>query len=355
MSTVPRTMKALVKYAAEPGSMEIREYPVPVPGPTEVLVKVKACGVDKGGDLYIWKSHPVMKFKVPVIVGAENCGEVAAVGSAVQDWKPGDRVTSEVVIGKDGGGKGSDGDTTYLFQAEKWDLGRNVDGGFAEYFVVDQRFLHAIPDTVNWRAATLFEMAAVVVRNLLEVVQIPRDQVVAIIGPGPIGQISAQIVWALGGTPVIFGLERDAERFALAASMGLREHVVVDSPDFDEQLARYGGTFKYVVEASGGTNAIPLAIQLSATQGTVAVIGGNASDTTISSGWFLMKELTVKGSYAHTWSSWEKVAELAGSGALDLEPLYTGSYSLDDWEEAFHKVDTDPSIIKVGLCPGELI
>lgn len=355
MTTVPQSMRALVKYAAEAGSMEIRDHPVPVPGPTEVLVKVKACGVDKGGDLYIWKSHPVMKFRVPVIVGAENCGEVAAVGSEVHDWKPGDRVTAEVVIGKEGGGKGSDGDTTYLFQAEKWDLGRNVDGGFAEYFVVDQRFLHAIPDSVSWRAATLFEMAAVVVRNLLEVVQIPREQTVAIVGPGPIGQISAQIVRALGGRPVIFGLQRDADRFALASSLGFDEHVVVDSPDFDARVARYGGTFMYVVEGSGGVNAIPLAIQLASAQGTVAVIGGNAAETTISSGWFLMKELTLKGSYAHTWSSWEKVAELAGSGALDLESLYTGSYSLDDWEEAFHAVDTDPSLIKVGLCPGELI
>ncbi|WP_170154389.1 zinc-dependent alcohol dehydrogenase [Protaetiibacter intestinalis] len=348
-------MKALVKYAAEAGSMEIREYPVPVPGATEVLVKVKACGVDKGGDLYIWKSHPVMKFRVPVIVGAENCGEVAAVGSAVMDWNPGDRVTAEVVIGKEGGGKGSHGDTAYLFQSEKWDLGRNVDGGFAEYFVVDQRFLHAIPDSVSWRAATLFEMAAVAIRNLLEVVQIPRDRRVAIIGPGPIGQISAQIVRWLGGTPVIFGLERDADRFALASSLGFREHVIVDRPDFDAQVARYGETFPYVVEASGGVNALPLAIQLASVQGTVAVIGGNAAETPVSSGWFLMKELTMKGSYAHTWSSWEKVAELAGSGALDLEPLYTGSYSLEDWEVAFREVDTDPSIIKVGLCPGELI
>ncbi|WP_157157585.1 zinc-binding dehydrogenase [Diaminobutyricimonas sp. LJ205] len=349
------TMKALVKFDSSPGHMEIRDLPIPKPGPHEVLIRVKACGVDRGGDLYIWKSDPAMRFKIPVVVGAENCGEVAAVGEAVADWHVGDRVVSEVVVGKDGGGKGSS-DAAYLFQEERWDIGRNVDGAFAEYFAVHERFVHAIPDNVSWRAATLFEMAAVVVRNLVEVVGIPASGHVAVIGPGPIGNIAAQVVKASGATPVLFGMQRDVERFEIASSVGVTEHLIVDAPDFKEQLAhRFPNGFPLVVEGSGGQNAMSLALDLAASQGTIAMIGGSTKESTVNWVTLLLKELKIQSTYAHTWSTWELTAKMAAAGKLNLEPLVSKAYPLEDWETAFQEVDTSMDVLKVAICPGELI
>jgi threonine dehydrogenase-like Zn-dependent dehydrogenase len=348
-------MRALVKFSAEVGAMEVRRVPVPEVGPNDVLVSVKACGVDRGGDLYVWKSVPGMWFNIPVIVGAEQCGVVAAVGAEVTDWKPGDRVASEVIVGRYGGGKGSV-DASYLFQEEKWDLGRNLDGAFAEYFVTPERFVHAIPDNVSFRAATLYEMAGVATRGVVEVVKVPAGKTVAVIGPGPVGNIAAQLVKAQGSHPVLLGMSSDDYRLTLARDMGIDDQLVVDDPSFAETLkARFPKGFEYVIEASGGANALPLAIDIVAAQGVIGLIGGRFGETPILTNKLIVKQAVIQPSVAHTWSTWELVAKLSGEGKLNLEPLYTGSYSLEDWEAAFKRVDVDMALTKIGICPGELL
>jgi threonine dehydrogenase-like Zn-dependent dehydrogenase len=337
--------------------MEVREHPDPMCGPDQVVVAVKACGVDRGGDLYVWRSVPGMAYATPVVVGAENCGEIVEVGDGVQGWSVGDRVVSEVIVGSCArcalclSGR-------ELHCRGKQDLGRMVDGAFADYFATPARRLHRIPDSVSWRGAVLTEMAAVVGRNLLEEVRIAPGQRVAVVGPGPVGLMATQLAAASGASQVaIVGLASDSDRIALAASLGATASLVSDSADFAEQTAAtHPDGFDVVAECTGSASGIGTALALAAPHSTVAAIGTPLGKTTpVEWAQVAMKDLTIRGTYAHRWSTFESVLDLMGRGVLQTESLYTRSYDLADWETAFIAVDESRDLIKVGLCPGDLV
>jgi len=350
-------MRALVKVDRAPGHMEVREVPDPTPGPGEVVVEVKACGVDRGGDLYVWRSTPGMPFAVPVVVGAENCGTVVAVGRGVDSWRTGDRVVSEVIVGSCGQcARCLSGDDLHC--KDKRDLGRMVDGAFAEFFVTPATRLHRIPDSVSWRGAVLTEMAAVAARNLVERVVVRAGDRVAVVGPGPVGLIAIQLLAGIGASQVVaVGLTQDQYRLDLASSLGATDQMASDATEFADTMAeRYPLGFDVVAECTGSASGIGTALSLGAPHGTIAAIGTPVGKTTpVDWARVAMNDLTIQGTYAHKWTTFERVLQLMGSGRVVTDPLYTRSYPLAQWEQAFDAVDASQDLVKVGLCPGELI
>jgi 2-desacetyl-2-hydroxyethyl bacteriochlorophyllide A dehydrogenase len=346
-------MKALVKFDREPGNMELRTVPDPDPGPDEVVVAVRACGVDRGGDLYVWKSTPGMPFAVPVIPGAENCGEIVAVGSAVTDRKVGERVVSEVIV--DSCGRCAHchaGFTNHC--AEKVDLGRMIDGAYAEFFKVKASHVHRIPDGVSWKAAVLCEMAAVVAHNLVETIAIEPGDDFAVVGPGPIGLIAVQLAAAAGADRILaVGLERDAPRLALARELGATHTLASDAADYEAAVAEeFGEGFNVVAEGSGHPSGVATAIDLARPRGTLAAIGTPVGSS-VSLDWVQipLKSLRVQGTYAHLWSTWELVLRLMASGALKTERLTTREEPLENWQQAFEDAETDPEVVKIAVTP----
>jgi L-iditol 2-dehydrogenase len=346
-------MKALVKFDRAPGNMEVRTVPDPEPAPDEVVVAVRACGVDRGGDLYVWKSTPGMPFAVPVVPGAENCGEIAAVGSAVTGWKVGDRVVSEVIVD-------SCGRCAYCHAghpnhcAAKVDLGRMVDGAYAEFFTVKASHIHRIPDDVSFRAAVLCEMAAVVAHNLVETITIQPGDDFAVVGPGPIGLIAVQLAAAAGASRVLaVGLENDAPRLALARELGATHTLTSDSEDYvDSIAAEFGDGFHVVAEGSGHPGGVATAIDLARPCGTLAAIGTPVGSS-VSLDWtqIPLKSLRVQGTYAHLWSTWELVLKLMADGALRTEQLCSREEPLERWQEAFEDAENDRGVVKIAVTP----
>ena len=87
-------MKALVKYDAAPGNMEIRDVPEPSAGPGQIKIKVKVAGIC-GSDLHIYHSDIAIPVNPPVTTGHEFSGVIAEVGEGVEGFQAGDRVVSE--------------------------------------------------------------------------------------------------------------------------------------------------------------------------------------------------------------------------------------------------------------------
>src|ERR1700710_306961 len=85
---------AVVNYAPEKGSVELREVPRPVIGPDDVLLEVAAVGVC-GSDLHQWTADHSWPVNYPVVLGHEFAGHIVELGSRVTGWKEGDRVVSE--------------------------------------------------------------------------------------------------------------------------------------------------------------------------------------------------------------------------------------------------------------------
>ncbi|HHY93872.1 MAG TPA: alcohol dehydrogenase catalytic domain-containing protein [Firmicutes bacterium] len=344
-------MKALVKYARGPGHMEVREVPDPVPAPDEVVVRVRACGIDKGADLWIVDDKPGMWYEVPVVVGAENCGEVVEVGSQVTNWRAGDRVCSEVIVGACGrcwyclSGN-------YLHCKEKQDLGRRLDGAFAEYFKVKARYLHRIPDSVSWEAAVLTEMAAVTAFNLLERTGVLPGDSVAVVGP--VGQIAVQMARAAGaGQVMLVGTAADQWRLNLAKELNPGLLAV---PDVDEAVATVpdltrGRGVDVAVDATGHPSGPATCLALVRSAGKIAAVGVPPGEAQVD--WFslVLREITAYGTYAHKWSSWELALELMGRGQVACDRLLTRMYPLEDWTAAFEEVRSSKELIKVALTP----
>ena len=350
-------MRAVVKYDRRPGHMELRELPDPVAAPGEVVVRVRACGVDRGGDLYVWRSTPGMPFAVPVVPGAENCGEVVEVGEGVEGWRAGDRVVSEVIVGSCGACAYCRGGHP-MHCPDRIDLGRAVDGAYAEYFAVPARHLHRIPDGVSFRAAVLTEMAAVAARNLAERTVIRPGDDVAIVGPGPVGLLSVQLAVAAGARSVaIVGLSQDGTRLELARRLGATHVLLSDAPDFAQALTEtHPDGFDVVAETSGAPAGVQVAIDLTRPLGTLAAIGTPVGRQ-VPVEWvaIALKGLTIHGTYAHAWSTWELVLEQMRRGVLTPERLVTHVLPLERWEEAFQTSADDPEAIKIAVTPGASI
>jgi L-iditol 2-dehydrogenase len=346
-------MKALVKFDRAPGNMELRTVPDPEPGRDEVVVAVRACGVDRGGDLYVWKSTPGMPFAVPVIPGAENCGEIVAVGADVTDRVIGERVVSEVIV--DSCGHCAQCRAGFINHCpEKVDLGRMIDGAYAEFFKVKAAHVHRIPDGVSWKAAVLCEMAAVVAHNLVETIAIKSGDDVAVVGPGPIGLIAVQLAAAAGADRVLaVGLERDAPRLALARELGATHTLCSDSADYEAALgAEFGDGFAVVAEGSGHPGGVATALRLARPRGTLAAIGTPVGSS-VALDWtqIPLKSLRIQGTYAHLWSTWELVLRLMGNGTLRTDLLTTRSEPLERWQQAFEDAEHSPDVVKIAVTP----
>jgi alcohol dehydrogenase, propanol-preferring len=138
---IPPTMRAMVLEA--PGSpLQLKEVPVPEPGPQQVLVRVQACGVCRT-DLHILDGE-LRKPKLPLIPGHQIAGSVVKKGAEVGQFEPGDRVGIPW-LGY------TDGTCRYCRRGQEnlcdnpLFTGYTIDGGFAEYAVADQRYCFPLP------------------------------------------------------------------------------------------------------------------------------------------------------------------------------------------------------------------
>ena len=93
---------AVVNYAREAGSVEVRQFEKPTIGADDVLVEVAAVGVC-GSDLHQWTSSHSWPVNYPVVLGHEFAGTIVETGSSVTQWTEGDRIASETaaVINED--------------------------------------------------------------------------------------------------------------------------------------------------------------------------------------------------------------------------------------------------------------
>ncbi len=349
-------MKALVKYAHGPGNMEVREVPKPVAGPGEVLIKVACCALDRGGDGYVWQSTEGMRFNVPVTGRAEAffCGDYLFISPL-----HGDAAKFSAACRRSGKCehclKGN-----YLMCENTQTLGRWINGAYAQYYTINEKRVHKVPDNVSMRAAALCEVSAVATRNLVEHVNIKAGDTVAIIGPGPVGLCGMQIAKACGASKVVVIGRRAAQyRMDLALELGADALYYTDEEDYVEKIrADFPNGFDVACEVTGFSGGPELAIKLCKPGGKVAAIGtGIGHNFSVPWAEIPMKDLTVIGTYAHTWSSWELTLDLMAKGLLKTEKFLTKQYPLEQWETAFEEVVTNLSedIIRVGICPnGEI-
>jgi L-iditol 2-dehydrogenase len=340
-------MKALVKTQRGPGFVELREVAQPAPGPGEVLIEVKACGVC-GTDIHVL--HDEFPYWPPVILGHEFSGRIVEAGPGTSLFKVGDRVVGEPhtqACGQCSLCRTGNIQICKMKRSPGW----GIDGAFTRYLKMPERLLHAIPDHVSYEAAAVVEPAANTVHDVIERAKVEAGDFVVVIGPGPIGLLAAMTARAGGARrTVVTGAERDeAVRLPKARELGFETEVANPVGRVLEWTGGIGADL--VVECSGSAGGIASAVELVRKKGRICAIGltGKAS---IPFPWdkaaFKVCDLIFNLSTSYT--SWERTIHLVANGALPVEKVISHRLPLSQWERAFEEIEAQRAL-KVLLIP----
>jgi L-iditol 2-dehydrogenase len=343
-------MKAVVKYAAGKGNVEIREVPEPAPGPHQVKVQVKAAGVC-GSDLHIYHDEIAIPVHPPVIMGHEFAGLVVAAGEGVEGVRPGDRVTCETTAWFCGrclpcrAGH-------YNMCAQRKVVGYSVDGCFAPYCLVYERQVHLLPEGVDFVAGALSEPLACCVHAVLELTSVTAGDLVVVSGPGSIGLLCMQLAHAAGARVVVAGTASDAERLALARRLGAHLAVDLTNQDLPQLVADLsaGQGADVFFECSGAAAAARQGLTITRRGGQYTQVGLFSRPFELAFDTIAYRELRVTGSLGQRSSSWRRGLALLGQGQVDTHSLVSHVLPLHSWQEAFHLVESRQGL-KVVLEP----
>ncbi|WP_104401477.1 zinc-dependent alcohol dehydrogenase [Vibrio penaeicida] len=333
-------MKALVKTQSGVGHLRLCDIQKPAPLANEVLVKVKAAGIC-GTDLHI-KKDTFINFP-PVTLGHEFSGEIVSVGEAVTGFQKGDRIVSQPH-------KGGCGHCRYCKNGQveicpdKKAIGYKIDGCFSEFICMPATSLHRIPDSLSFEEAALAEPLAVGVKAVLERSKVEPNDVVVVLGCGAIGLLAAAAAKASGARKVLVtGTDNDLDvRLRIAKEMGMDDAISVQQVDIKQKVAEWthGLGADLVVEASGAPAAIHQAFDLVRRDGRICAIGLTGKDS-VPVPWNLAmhNSVTLSCSYSTSWTSWETAIDLLDSKRVNVAPLMSGTYSLQDFESAFQQLE----------------
>lgn len=345
------TMKAVIKYADAPGATEVRDIPIPEIGKTDVLVEVAYTGVC-GTDPHLHNNTSAFKFVRPFILGHEFAGTIVKIGSEVTGFSVGDRVTSEThaeFCGKCALCK----QNNYPLCRERKGYGFHVDGAYTKFVKVPERILHHVPDNVSLKAASITEPFCVAYKALISNSNIRAGDTVVIIGPGPIGILSAKLAKLSGaGEIVVIGTEGDDKRLELAKEFGAT--ITINSSDEDplKRILSFGDGYgaDLLVDLAGSSSTLKLCMDAVRPAGQITKIGWGRQPVNFSLDPLISKSVTFKGHFSHTWDVWEKCLILMGKEMIDLEKVITHELGIDQWEKAFELLETKEAV-KVVLKP----
>ncbi len=342
-------MRALVKYGRQNGDVEVRDVPEPSKaGPDQVLIEVKAAGVC-GSDIHMWREQQSWAVKLPLVLGHEFCGVVADVGSNVNGFQTGQRVACETAASVCG-------QCVYCLSGNynlcpnRLGYGALADGAFTSYVLARPQILHHIPDNVPFEHAALTEPICVAYNALVEKTMMKPGDLVVIQGPGPIGIMALQIVRLRGaGTIVVLGTDADAHRLEVAAELGAHHTVNIQREDAAALVKSLGDGFgaDLIVDCTGVSRALKQSMDLVRPNGRITKIGWGPQPLDFSLDPLVGKAVTLQGSFSHTYPTWERVLGLLSTGQVNLDPVIGGVYGLDEWEEAFSKMEEGHSVKSV--------
>jgi L-iditol 2-dehydrogenase len=342
------TMRAAV--LRDWNDLVVAEIEVPEPGPGEVLVRVEACGLC-GTDLkmvqgaFAGRGWPP---SLPFVMGHEWSGEVVALGEGLADLglQPGDKVVAENHVGCG---------RCPMCRRGRYNLceksgtpgyrlyGHTAPGALSEYAVRPAQILHKLPDSVSPLEGALVNQGSLTVHALRRVEFLPGSTV-AIFGPGLLGLLTAAVASASGGSQII--MVGRGSRLELAAKMGCDEVVDYESEEPAPAVRRLTGGrgVDYAFDCSGNPAVPAQAITAVRRGGRVAVLGlSGGKPSAIDVDRLTLDEIDLMGIRSSP-NAYPAMIELMRSGKVDLSPLVTHVYPLEEVAEALAALESRQAV-----------
>ena len=325
-------MKALVKAHARPGLWQ-QDVPQPTPGDGDVLIRVHKTSIC-GTDLHIhrWDAWAQATIPVPMVVGHEFMGEIAALGGGVQGLEVGQRVAGEghVTCGHCRNCKAGRRE----FCHHHTGVGVTRPGAFAEYVVIPAQNVFVVPPHISDDIAAVLDPLGNATHTALRFEVVGED--VLITGAGPIGVLAAAIVRHIGARHIVV-TDVNPFRLAMAAAHGATRVVNVAREQLGPVMAELGMTegFDVGLEMSGAEPAFNQMLDSMNHGGRIAVLGIPAGPMTLDVNDVIFKGLNIQGIYGRRiFETWYKMSAMLQSG-LHVDGIVTHRLPADDYEEAF--------------------
>lgn len=321
-------MRAVVVHGA--GDLRVDEVADPVAGPGEVVVAMEWGGIC-GSDLAYWKHgrSGTAELRHPMVLGHEVAGRITALGADVRGLEIGQPVTfqpaqlvGDGVMPERLAGRTNLYPQVRYFGSAAFDP--HTDGGFSELRAVRAEQVRPLPDSVSTRRGALAEPLAVALHAVGRAPSL-TGRTVLVNGAGPIGSLVVAAAKHAGAAHVI-AADLAPASLEVARAMGADSTVDLTTGTLPEDV-------ELVFEASGAPAAIGAVLRATAKGGTVVQVGnlpGTAAEVTL--GDLVTRELTWIGSYRFS----EEVddAILALADGLDVDPLMTHTFGIEDADEA---------------------
>lgn len=330
-----KQMKAVVKTAPGPGA-ELMNCDIPVPGPEEVLVRVKAtsiCGTDV--HIYTWDPWAQGRIKhLPQTLGHEFAGEVIETGSQVKRIRPGDTISAETHIPC---GECIQCLTGQMHICNNLSiLGVDINGCFSEYAVVPEVVCWKNDPSIPFEYATVQEPLGNAVYTTLE--GEIAGKTVAIFGEGPTGLFAAGVARVSGATE-IFSVGKNRFRLDIARKMGADHILHVDDTDAVAYIMeKTGGVgVDVVLEMSGAPSAIENGFRTVRKGGRYSAFGIPSLPVRLDyANDIIFKGVNIYGINGRKmFETWFQVRNFLASKRLDISPVVTHIMPLENFREGF--------------------
>jgi L-iditol 2-dehydrogenase len=295
----------------------------------EVLVASRSVGICHS-DFELLEGRYIIPFDYPIIPGHEWAGEVVEIGRDVTDFKPGDRVVGECVIGED-------------------HFGFSISGAAAEYFVARPEWLHRVPEQLTDTQAALVEPFSCAYFAAMRADNLNASDTAVVFGAGPIGLSCVAVASTLGAR--VIAAEPNPSRADLARRLGAEEVVDPTAEGFLDTVLELtkGRGADVVLEASGQPAAMAATLEVAGFNARLVNIGidvGRSASAQL--GLIQSKQLQIRGSIGSP-GVWPQTLRFLARTGLDLSPMVTRRFTLDEAPDAYTAARQTGENIKVHI------
>lgn len=336
---------SLVLYGVE--DMRLEQRSKPKPGKNEVLVSMHSVGIC-GSDVHYLKRGRIGDFivKAPMVLGHESSGIVAEVGEGVSHLKKGDRVAIE---------PGVPCRMCDFCKAGRYNLCPDIvfcatppyDGTLCRFYTHPADFCFKLPDHVSCEEGALLEPLSVGVHACRRAGVTMSDRVL-ILGAGPIGLVTLLVAKAAGASHIAI-TDLDDDRLQMATNLGANETFKVESRDAKEvanSIIEKFGQADRTIECTGAESSMQTGIFATKSGGVLVIVGLGKEVVNLPMVNALCREVDLRGIFRYA-NCYPIALDLVASGKLDVKPLITHRFKLEQSHEAFKTSGAGTNAIKV--------
>jgi threonine dehydrogenase-like Zn-dependent dehydrogenase len=335
--TKPKTMTGAIL----PGNstVEFREFPVPTPGPGQVLLKMRASSICGSDIRAIYRAHTGKGdegYRPGTVAGHEPCGEIVETGPNCKEFKVGDRV---ILYHISGCGCCDDCKAGYMISCHndhRAAYGWQRNGGHAPYLLAEENTCIHLPDNLTFLDGALIACGFGTAWEALTRMKVDGRDRLLITGLGPVGLAAGILGRALGAREII-GLDTSPARMEMAKKFGAVDHAIAsDGEALDKVKALTDGKgCEAAIDCSGAAPARALALKGARQWGRVAFVGEGSDVHFDVSPFLIHPQITLYGSWVTSLGHMAELTERLSRWNLHPDKTVTHRFKLEEASEAY--------------------